>query len=165
MVFITAADGSEPRLLDVHVFVEVLNNGTEGEQDALLESISEATPDELEPFMQYKHGRAESTILMMLFATTTNRKSLRLARLLVRKGADYKARDVNGSTILMIAAHECVGTTDITMLCYFLQELDYTDTMINAQNIHGWTALHFAGGSPHAVELLLQHGADPIIHD
>ena len=45
MVFVTAVDGSEPRLLNVHVLMELLNNGTEAEHDALLESISAAPPD------------------------------------------------------------------------------------------------------------------------
>ena len=85
------------------------------------------------------------------------------AAVLWKYGASVHDVDGNSTTVLMVAA---MYSTDYgtEVLRYFLEDGNCTD-ILNAQDLDGGTAVHYAYDEPQALELLLQHGADPSIED
>ena len=125
---------------DVNIFYRILKNGTDAEQDALFESITAVSPEELAPFFLQNYRLDELRFTPLNCAVFVG--SLRFICLLLQKGADHTVPEGNnGITTLMFA------TRHTHVLCYFLQELinyyvdDDVDTgvIINAQDNNGWT--------------------------
>jgi ankyrin repeat protein len=94
-----------------------------------------------------------STPLMM--AAYNNRRSI--SNLLVQRGADLTAISANGKTVL----HHAAQFGDIELV---KQVLD-AGVPVNAADFEGYTALHCSviNDQVEAVEILLKHGADPMV--
>ena len=160
----TLGDSSERRKdqievrmeINVTLFHQILEHGTDAEQDVLYECIAAASPEHLAPFFfsqNYQLVQFPFTALI----SAVHLGNLRFMRLLVQKGAGHVVADgkIGTTTLMLVAPHTHI-------LRYWLQKLNYA-VIVNAQNHFGWTALHYTLSNPQSVELLLEHGADPNI--
>ena len=86
-----------------------------------------------------------------------NSNNLDILVALIEGGADVNARDVNGMTPMMYAAHynDCPDVITI---------LKNAGADVNARDENGWTALMFAAdynNNPDVIMTLLEAGANP----
>ena len=138
-------------IVTLQQFDGILEDGTAAEKDSVYNRIASASIDELAPLIRETDDVGRTALL-----SAASWDEVRFFRLLVERGANHNARDKMGSTTLMVAA-ECSFETVV----YLLQELEYQ--AINTQDRNGNTALYHGINHLPALELLLQHKADPNI--
>jgi ankyrin repeat protein len=84
-----------------------------------------------------------------------------IPRELVRRGADVAAVSMNPLEVTPLHSAAAARAADIVHM------LVESDAPVNAKQHGGWTALHAAAdnGDEKMVRILLQHGADPLVHN